>query len=72
MRSKVAEANRRARFERFAAMTPDQRVALAMRLGEQGIASYMDTHGVDRPTAIARIKRTRRHGRRPSPAADAD
>jgi hypothetical protein len=72
MRSKVAEENRRALFARFAAMTPDERVALARRLGEQGIAAYMETHGVDRHTAIARIKSTRRLGRRPSSAADAD
>jgi hypothetical protein len=53
-------------------MTPAERVALAVRLGEEGIASYMATHGLDRQTAIARIRATRHVGRRPSASADAD
>jgi hypothetical protein len=70
MRSQVAEEHRRAQLARFAAMTPEERVTLAIRLGEEGIAAYMETHGVDRRTAVARIKRTQRIGRRPSPSAD--
>ena len=53
-------------------MTPAARVALAVQLGEEGVASYMATHGVDRPTAISRIKIARRAGRRRSAAAEAD
>jgi hypothetical protein len=53
-------------------MTLDERVRLAVRLGELGLASYMSTHGVDRRTAASRIKATRRLGRRPSRSADAD
>jgi hypothetical protein len=53
-------------------MTPADRVALAVRLGDQGLASYMATHGLDRQTAIARIRATRRLGRRRSASADAD
>jgi hypothetical protein len=63
MWSKVASEIRRRQFERFAAMTPAERVALAMRLGEEGLTSYMTAHGVDRRTAIARIKETHRMGR---------
>jgi len=53
-------------------MTPAERVALAMRLSEEGLASFMALHGVDRRAAIARIKATRRAGRRPSASADSD
>jgi hypothetical protein len=53
-------------------MSPAEAIALARRLGEQGIAAYMVAHGVDRPTAVARIKATRRLGRRHSASADAE
>jgi hypothetical protein len=72
MPSAVAHAVSQEQREQLAAMTPSDRVALAVRLGEAGIASYMATHGVDRHTAIARIRATRRLGRRPSASADAD
>jgi hypothetical protein len=71
MRSKSADATRRARATRLAAMTPDERVQLAARLREEGLAAYMSTHGVDRATAIAQIKATRRLGRRRSATAEA-
>lgn len=71
MRSKAAAAVRQQQAERYAAMTPDERVALALRLGEDGLAAYMATHKVDRRTAIARIRATHRVGRRPS-ASDGD
>jgi hypothetical protein len=64
MQSKVAAEVRRRQSERCAAMTPEERVALAMRLGEEGLASYMAMHGVDRRAATAQIKETRRLGRR--------
>jgi hypothetical protein len=72
MHSAVAHAVSQAQREQLAAMSPAERVALAVRLGEEGIASYMATHGLDRQTAIARIRATRRVGRRPSSSADAD
>lgn len=53
-------------------MTPDERVRLAHRLGDEGLASFMSVQGVDRQTAVARIKATRRLGRRPSRSADSD
>ena len=70
MRSRIASEVERQRRERLAAMTPAERVALAMRLGEAGLASYMTAHGVDRRTAASRIKATRRLGRRPSACAE--
>jgi hypothetical protein len=72
MRSAVAHAVSEEQREQLAAMTPAERVALAVRLSEEGIASYMATHGLDRQTAIARIRGTRRVGRRSSASADAD
>ncbi len=70
--SRSAQAGERARAERLAAMTPAERVALAERLGEQGLAGYIMTHGVDRRTAVAQIQATRRLGRRRSVCAEAD
>ncbi len=64
MGSRVAEQLRRERAARLAAMTASERVAVAARLGEQGLRSYMATFGVDRTTAITRIKATHRIGRR--------
>jgi hypothetical protein len=72
MRSRSAEAADRARAERLARMTPAERVALAARLGEDGLASHMAAQRVDRPTAVAQIKAARRLGRRPSASAEAD
>jgi hypothetical protein len=72
MESRSATAIARRRAERLAAMTPDERVRLAERLSEEGLTSYIATHGIDRRTAVARIKATRRLGRRRSACAEAD
>jgi hypothetical protein len=72
MHSAVAQAVSQEQREQLAAMTPAERVALAVHLSDEGLASYMATHGLDRPTAIARVRATRRLGRRPSASADAD
>jgi hypothetical protein len=72
MRSAVARAVAEEQRGRLATMTPAERVALALRLGEEGLAAYMATYAVDRRTAISRIRATRRLGRRPSASADAD
>ena len=69
MRSKIAADLERRRSERLAAMSPAERVAMAQRLGEEAVASYMLAHGVDRATAIAQIKATHRLGRRHSASA---
>lgn len=72
MESRSATAIARRRAERLAGMTPDERVRLAERLSEEGLTSYIATHGIDRRTAVARIKATRRLGRRRSACAEAD
>jgi hypothetical protein len=70
MRSRTAEAIDRDRAARIAALTPEERVALALRLADQGLAAFMSAHNVDRATAMTRIKATRRLGRRRSASAD--
>jgi hypothetical protein len=72
MTSTVAGELARNRRIRLAAMSPAERIRLAERLGNEGVASFMITQGIDRRTAIARIKATRRFGRRHSPCAVAD
>ena len=72
MVSRSARAGQEARADRLARMTPGERVDLAFKLGERGLADYMATHGVDRRTAISRIQATRRLGRRPSASAETD
>jgi hypothetical protein len=70
MRSKVAADLVQRRIERLAAMSPAARVALAMRLGEEGLAAHIALRGGDRRTACRHIAATRRAGRRRSACAD--
>jgi hypothetical protein len=70
--SKVARAVARSRADQLARLTPAERIALAVRLAEEGLAAYMTTHRVDRRTATRQIKATRRLGRRYSASAAAD
>jgi hypothetical protein len=72
VRSRTASEVARRRTERLAGLTPAERVAIAEQLTEEGLRTYMATHHVDRATALARIKATRRLGRRPSASASAD
>lgn len=72
MVSSSAQAGEQARADRLARMTPGERVDLAFKLGEQGLAAFMAMHGIDRPTAVSRIQATRRLGRPRSAAADPD
>jgi hypothetical protein len=72
MRSRSAAAIAEARAARLAAMTPAARVSLAIRLSEEGLARFMAAHGLDRQSAIARIKAAHRVGRRPSLSGDVD
>lgn len=63
MRSDVAEAIARMDRERILAMTPGERVDLALRLSADGLAEYVAMHQVDRATAREQIAVTRRAGR---------
>jgi hypothetical protein len=64
--SRCARSIDEARRDRIASMAVDERLALLKRLSDEGLTSYMALHGVDRRTAVERIKATRRLGRRPS------
>ena len=66
MRSKVADEVREEQRKRVQAMTPAERVALARKLGEQGLAAYMAANNLTRAEAVARVKAARARGRRPS------
>lgn len=72
MHSRSAGAIAKERASRLASLTPEERIRLAEWLREEGLTAYMHTHGVDRRTAVAQIKATRRLGRRPSRCAEAD
>ena len=47
-------------------MTIEERLALAFRLGDEDLASFRATHGLDRSTAIQLLERRRQATRRPS------
>lgn len=70
MRSKLAEQLQQEQRERYARMTPDERLALSERLGQEALADYMSAHGVDRATALQVFRKSRRAGRTPSACMD--
>ena len=59
----MAEELRNEQNARMEAMTPAERVALAHELGERALREFMTANGLDRETAIRRIRRSRRVGR---------
>jgi len=67
--SRANQASIAARRQRHLAMTAAERVALAERLGVDGLAAFMATQGLDRRAAVQRIKAANRRGRRPSASA---
>jgi hypothetical protein len=67
MRSRVAEEVRAAHEARIRAMTPQQRLALAAKLRERGIADFMAATGLSREEALRRI-REQRQSVRPAPS----
>jgi phosphoribosyl-ATP pyrophosphohydrolase len=69
MRS-VADELREQGVSAMQKLTPDQRVRLALRLGEQAIEIYMAANHVDREAAIAAFRRTGNAGRVPSRSND--
>lgn len=62
MRS-VADELREDQMRAIGALTPEERVELAARLGEEGILLFMETQDVDRAEAVRRIKAERSAGR---------
>jgi hypothetical protein len=64
--STVAEKLREDSREGARRMTPAQRLAEALRLGQAAIADYAAAHGLDRDEARRRLERASQAGRRPS------
>ncbi len=70
MRSRVAETLKQEQRDRFSSMTPDQRAALALRLGDEWLADSMSRDNLDRREALEALRRSRRAGRKPSRSMD--
>ncbi|HUP50587.1 MAG TPA: hypothetical protein VNA04_17570 [Thermoanaerobaculia bacterium] len=70
MRSKVADELRAEQREQILRMTPSERVALALQLGDRDLRVYMSVQKVDRETAVQAIRRSRQIGRRRSRCMD--
>jgi hypothetical protein len=64
--SSVADTLREDSRERLRRMTPTERVAEALRLGQAAISAYAAAHGLDRGEARRRLERAAQAGRRPS------
>jgi hypothetical protein len=64
MHSKVAEAVRQEQIEEIRQMTPDERVALALHLGDRDLQIYMSVQGIDIDTAVTTIRQSHQVGRR--------
>jgi len=54
------------------ALSPDERIDLAFALGEADLELFVRASGLDRETALTRLRASRRAGRRPSRAAAGD
>jgi hypothetical protein len=66
----VADDLREEDLRSFEALTPSQRVELALRLGQRDIEFYMATNRCSREVAIAALRRATHGGRTPSRCAD--
>jgi len=70
-RKSVADESARERSERIAALTPDERVALALSLGRRALESYEINGGLTAGDARRDVERRRQRRRRPSAVMDA-
>jgi hypothetical protein len=66
----VLDDLRREDLAEHARMTPDERIALSERLGDEALDALMEARGVDLEGALLIIARSRRAGRRPSRCLD--
>jgi len=64
--STVGETLQEDSRERLRRMTPAERLAEALRLGQAAIAAYAAAHGLDHAEARRRLERAAQAGRRPS------
>jgi len=68
----VVGALREAAEAEVRALSPERRVALALRLGDDDLEIYRDAQGLDRKGALAELRRRRRSGRQPSRCLEDD
>ena len=64
MKSKVAEEVRRETAEAMLALSPAERMDLALRLGEEAIQNFAEARGLSRSEAIRFFRRQSQQGRR--------
>ena len=68
----VADRLRHDTTRTVARLSPEQRVALALRLGDDDVSAYAAAHGTTAADARAAFRKSRRVGRTPSPSHDGD
>jgi len=71
MKSRLAQELRDKQRAEMLALTPGERVQLAVELGETALRNLMSAQGVDRQTARRMTRRGRKAGRKPSSCMDA-
>lgn len=64
MKSKVAEEVRRAQLRDVMSMTPSERVALALELGDEAVETFAAARGISQEEARRILQRERQRGRR--------
>jgi hypothetical protein len=64
--SSVAEEARRQAREEVLRLSPADRLALALQLGDADLELFQQAQGLDRETALRRLRAQRQAGRRPS------
>lgn len=70
MRSRVAEEVREAQRQEMLALSVEERIELALRLGRRDVEFYMAANDVDRETAVQRLRTLTSAGRRPLKSDD--
>ena len=70
--SSVANHVRARTMAEVLALSPSERIELAFALGEADLALFVRASGLDRETALARLRASRQTGRQPSRAAAGD
>ena len=64
MRSRVAEELRRETMQEMLALSPAERMALALRLGLRGLRNFSHARDLSHDEALRLHRRQRRNGRR--------
>jgi hypothetical protein len=62
----VADGLRQADREAVARLSGEERIALALMLGDADVEALQQARGIDRETAVRVIRRQRQAGRQPS------